>query len=73
MSPTFKEKYEGYETVDIPFDSFLSALGKDKKNVGSDSFSLILPDQEAKIFKDNYSNTPTLRGIFKDFLTGLNN
>ena len=73
MSPTFKANYQGYETVDIPFDSFFSALGKDKKNIGKDSFSLILPDQKAKIFKDNYSNNPTLRGIFKDFLTGFNN
>ena len=71
MSPTFKANYQGYETVDIPFDSFLSALGKDKKNVGSDSFSLILPDQEANIFKDSYSNSPILRGYFQEFLTGL--
>ena len=71
MSPTFKANYQGYETVDIPFDSFLSALGKDKKNVGSDSFSLILPDQEANIFKDSYSNSPLLRGYFQEFLTGL--
>jgi len=72
MSSTFKENYEGYETVDIPFDAFLSALGKDKKNVGSDSFSLILPDKEANIFKDSYSNSPILRRYFQEFLTGLN-
>ena len=71
MSPTFKANYQGYETVDIPFDSFSSALGKDKKNIGKDSFSLILPDQEAKIFKDSYSNSTTLRGYFEEFLTGL--
>ena len=70
MSPTFKANYQGYETVDIHFDPFLSALGKDKKNVGSDSFSLILPDQEANIFKDSYSNSPILCGYFKEFLTG---
>ena len=73
MSPTFKANYQGYETVDIPFDSFFSALGKDKKNIGKDSFTLILPDQKAKVFKDSYSDNPTLRGIFKDFLTELKN
>ena len=73
MSPTFKANYQGYEKKEIPFEPFISALGKDKKNVGKDSFSLILPDQKAKIFKDYYSNNPTLRGIFKDFLTGLKN
>ena len=71
MSNTFKANYDGYETMDIPFDSFLSALGKDKKNVGSDSFSLILPDQEANIFKDSYSNDRILREYFQEFLTGL--
>ena len=71
MSPTFKANYQGYETVDIPFDSLLSALGNDKKNIGKDSFSLILPDQKAKIFKDSYSNSTTLRGYFEEFLTGL--
>jgi 3-dehydroquinate synthase len=71
MSNTFKANYDGYETMDIPFDSFLSALGKDKKNVGSDSFSLILPDQEANIFKDSYSNSPLLRAYFQEFLRVL--
>jgi 3-dehydroquinate synthase len=73
MHPTFRKNYQGYETVDIPFETFLTALGKDKKNIGKDSFSLILPDQKGNIFKDNYSDNTTLRGIFKDFLTGLKN
>lgn len=73
MSPTLKANYQGYEKVEIPFESFITALGKDKKNIGNDSFSLILPDQKAKIFKDSYSNNSTLRGFFKDFLTGLKN
>jgi 3-dehydroquinate synthase len=71
MRHTFKANYDQYETVDIPFDSFLSALGKDKKNEGSNSFSLILPDKEANVFKDSYPNNQKLRGFFKDFLTGL--
>jgi len=69
MSPTFKANYQGYEKKDIPFGPFLSALGKDKKNIGKKSFSLILPDQKAKIFKDSYPDNPSLRSIFKDFLT----
>jgi 3-dehydroquinate synthase len=71
MSSTLKANYYNYKTVKIPFDSFFSALGKDKKNIGKDSFSLILPDQNAKIFHDSYSNSPALRGVFKDFLTSL--
>jgi 3-dehydroquinate synthase len=69
MHPTFRKNYQGYESVDIPFEPFISALAKDKKNEGSDSFSLIFPDQEANIFKDSYPNNPTLRGYFQDFLT----
>ena len=71
MSPTFRANSQGFETVKIPFDSFFSALEKDKKNLGKDSFSLILPDRKAKIFKDYYSNNSNLRDIFKDFLLGL--
>jgi 3-dehydroquinate synthase len=71
MSPTFKANYLGYETVDIFFEPFLSALGKDKKNEGSNSFSLILPDKEANIFKDSYPNNKYLRSYFKEFLTGF--
>ena len=73
MSPTFNANYQDYKKMDIHFKSFLSALGKDKKNIGKDSFTLILPDQKAKIFKDSYSDKPTIRGIFKDFLTELKN
>jgi 3-dehydroquinate synthase len=73
MSPTFKANYQGYETKEIPFEPFLSALGKDKKNIGKDSFSLILPDQKAKIFKGSYQNSSKLLGIFEDFLTKLKN
>ncbi len=71
MSPTFKENYEGYEKVEIPFDPFLSALGKDKKNEDINSFSLIFPDNEGNIFKDIYPNNSKLRKIFLEFLTTL--
>jgi 3-dehydroquinate synthase len=67
MSSTFKKNYQGYETEEIPFESFLSALCKDKKNTGMDSFVFILPDENAIIFKDNYRNTPQLLEVFKTF------
>ena len=62
MSPTFKANYQGYEKVEIPFKSFLSALCKDKKNVRPNSFSLILPDKNGKIIIDSFLNSPKLRG-----------
>ena len=71
MHPTFKKNYQDYETVDIPFESFLSALGKDKKNISADSFSLILPDKNARIFRDSYLNSPKVKDVFSEFLTKL--
>ena len=73
MSYTLKANYKDYKNVKIPFDSFIKALGKDKKNISKDSFSLILPDQNAKIFRGSYSDNLNLRNIFKDFLKGLKN
>ena len=73
MSNTFRANYQGYETINIPFELFISALDKDKKNIGKGSFSLILPNQKAKLFRDSYSNNHALRGIFKDFFAVLKN
>jgi len=71
MSNTFRKNYQGYEAINIPFELFISALDKDKKNIGKGSFSLILPNQKAKLFRDSYSNNLALRGIFKDFFAVL--
>jgi len=71
MSTTFKANYHDYKMIDIPFDLFLSALGKDKKNDDNNSFTLILPNKEGKIFKSTYTNNQKLRIIFKEFLERL--
>jgi 3-dehydroquinate synthase len=71
MHTTFGANYKEYKNVEIPFETFLSALGKDKKNTGKNSFSLIFPNQEGKIFKDHYQNNENLRKIFKVYLNDL--
>ncbi len=45
-----KKNYKNYTNAEIPLDSFLSAISKDKKNIGSD-LSLILVKNEGKIEK----------------------
>lgn len=42
------KNYEGYGDFEIPFDAFMVALSKDKKNT-SDSFGLIVINEEQKV------------------------
>ena len=71
MHPIFQANYQGYENVEIPFELFITAIGKDKKNTGKDILSLILPNQVGKIFKDHYTNDEDLQKIFKEYLSKL--
>jgi 3-dehydroquinate synthase len=68
MHSTFLANYKEYKNVEIPFETFISALGKDKKNTGATSFALILPNHKGEIFKDNYENNEKLRIIFQEYL-----
>lgn len=46
MHPTLRCNYRGFERSVIPFDRFMSAIAKDKKNTDA-KLGLILPDAEA--------------------------
>lgn len=48
MHPLLQENYAGYAGYSIPFDKFLNALSKDKKNTAS-QLKLILPGQDGVI------------------------
>lgn len=48
MHPTLAANYRGYEDTEIPVDSLLSALSKDKKNRGA-TLRLVLPDRDGRI------------------------
>lgn len=68
MRPCLRKNYAGFEDHPVPLGPFLSALSKDKKNVGSGSVTLILPDQEGRIFKDVYANDTRFQTLCQNFL-----
>ena len=71
MSPTYRKNYGAFSKVHIPFDDFLVALAKDKKNVEERSFALILPNRKGEITRGVYADTPFIRSAFQEFLGGL--
>jgi len=62
-----KRNYRSFEDYPVPVEPFLQALGKDKKNVGSD-LVLILPDVEGKIQKTRRANDAAFRDLCTAFL-----
>jgi 3-dehydroquinate synthase len=62
-----KRNYRTFEDYPVPVDTFLQALGKDKKNVGSD-LVLILPDADGKIHKTRRANDDVFRALCTTFL-----
>jgi len=68
MHATLRANFDGYEAVPIALDPFLTALSKDKKNVGSGTVALILPDPDARVFKDNYPADDRFRALCAEYL-----
>ena len=62
-----QRNYKTFEDYPVPVDPFLQALGKDKKNVGTDLI-LILPDAEGKIQKTQRANDDVFRALCTTFL-----
>lgn len=68
MHPTLAANFAGFEQTDIPFDSFINALSKDKKNVG-DKLNLILPDSAGRVERVQYANDAQFQSICAHYLT----
>jgi 3-dehydroquinate synthase len=62
-----KRNYRTFEDYSVPVDPFLKALGKDKKNVGTE-LVLILPDADGKIQKTQRANDDVFRALCTTFL-----
>ena len=62
-----KRNYRTFESYPVPVDPFLRALGKDKKNVGTD-LVLILPDADGNIQKTRRANDDAFRLLCTTFL-----
>jgi 3-dehydroquinate synthase len=65
MHETLRKNYLGYEKTEIPFDDFIAALKKDKKNT-TDKLVLILPfGEETDIRKTNINCDDEFKSICK--------
>lgn len=62
-----KRNFAGFEEYPVPMDAFLSAISKDKKNVGSD-LMLILPDRDARLQKTPCANDDRFRELCSAYL-----
>lgn len=68
MRPVLRANAFGFEGHPVPFERFLAALAKDKKNVGSGSVTLILPDHDGRIGKSVHSMDEPLRTLCRNYL-----
>lgn len=68
MHPVLRSNYADFADHPVPLDPFLGAIAKDKKNVGSGSVTLILPDRGARIFKDAYPADAAFAAHCRDYL-----
>jgi 3-dehydroquinate synthase len=62
-----KANYTGFETTPVPFEPFMQALAKDKKNTDS-QLTLILPDHEARVAITACPNDARFQKICSDYL-----
>ncbi len=62
-----RKNYAAYAAHPVPFDAFLSAISKDKKNIGQ-QLSLILPGKDRRVSKDQYDFSDALKAVFSEYL-----
>jgi 3-dehydroquinate synthase len=67
MHPTLAVNYAGFENIGIPLDAFLSAIAKDKENVG-DALRLVLPDPTGSVRVVEQPNDDAFRAACADYL-----
>jgi 3-dehydroquinate synthase len=66
--PLLAKNYRGFERRPVPLDRFLAALAKDKKNTGTGSVTLILPDAEGRIFRGTHAADERFRELCRRYL-----
>ena len=68
MRPVLARNFQGFERHPVPLPAFLAAIAKDKKNVGSGSVTLILPDREGRIRKSAQANDALFAALCGEYL-----
>ena len=71
MHDVLSNNYQGFEDIDISIDLFMSALEKDKKNIGKGEVTLILPNRKAIISKNRYTNDESFRSLCSKYLSEM--
>ncbi|VAW71390.1 3-dehydroquinate synthase [hydrothermal vent metagenome] len=69
MHKVLAANYHDFADVVVDLDLFMSALSKDKKNIGKGEVTLILPDSNAKIEKGRYPNDLNFADLCDRYLT----
>ncbi len=68
MHVTLARNYAGFEQHAIPLNDFMSAIAKDKKNVGND-ITVITPDAAGAIERHTVPNDAAFRDLCSRYLT----
>lgn len=68
MHPILARNFTGFERHPVPMPAFLSAISKDKKNVGRGSVTLILPDRNGRIGKHVQNNNDRFAELCAEYL-----
>jgi 3-dehydroquinate synthase len=66
--PALRRNYKGFESTPVPFEPFLAALAKDKKNVGAGSVTVILPHDEGRIERRTVDVDERFLALARNFL-----
>ncbi|HVI50677.1 MAG TPA: AroB-related putative sugar phosphate phospholyase (cyclizing) [Candidatus Sulfotelmatobacter sp.] len=67
MHPVLARNSRPYIGTPVPLQPFMAALSKDKKNVGSGSATLILPNRQAQVFKDAYAADDQFASLMQQY------
>ena len=68
LRPTLAANYRGYESHPVPFEKFLGAILKDKKNTGSGSVTMILPGAGGRLAKVTHAADDAFSSACRRFL-----
>lgn len=68
MHPVLKKNYHSFADCDIPLQEFISAISKDKKNVGKNQLGLILPNKYGKPEPMFYENNDRFQALCADYI-----
>lgn len=69
MHEILQENCKGFQNMNIPANLFFSFLSKDKKNLGVNTITLILPDQQGKIKKQVCTQDAHFKDICLEYLS----